>query len=102
MKFGFSQLSEIKTVFIKEFGRKGIVVRPNPATSSILIEFENQNNSVFTLKFYNALGILVYQANDIKDSPYTLNLLPYSNGKYQINLEDGGEIKFIENIIISR
>lgn len=102
LKFGFSQLSEIKTVFIEYFGNKGILISPNPAVSSVLIEFENQNNSVLILKLFNSLGILVYQADDIKDSPFTLNVLPYANGKYIIQLDNGGEIKFKENIIIIR
>ncbi|MBI3520394.1 MAG: T9SS type A sorting domain-containing protein [Bacteroidetes bacterium] len=102
LRFGYSQLSEIKTILIKNNGEKDVLVKPNPSMNKVIIEFDNSKNDMFKFRMYNSIGALIYFIDNIKDSSIALDVTPFQNGQYIFTLDNGNDKNITENLIIAK
>ncbi|HOY30767.1 MAG TPA: FG-GAP-like repeat-containing protein [Bacteroidales bacterium] len=78
---------------------KSLTVFPNPANSSLNVQFSNPQKQEHILKIYNATGQVVQQVENIKDKQVTVELITLQKGIYFFTIQNNngiaGQGKFI-------
>lgn len=85
-------------VGIKKIDEKKIIISPNPFSNKTIIQFNNPNNSRYSMKITDFSGKTVRKVNDIKGNKLEINRKGLPAGIY--NLELQGEQNFSTTLII--
>ena len=88
IRMGFSQFSEIKSLYISYIAPGQLIIKPNPANELFNIEFNNDKNRSFSIDIINSSGQQVFNKQGIKENNYTLNAASFDAGTYFILLQD--------------
>lgn len=102
IRFGFSQFSETRVIFLKSNEGKNVLVKPNPVKGEVEIEFDNNAKVSFSFKLYNLNGILVYSRDDIKENSIKLDVSPFAAGQYNFVLSNFANSKYDGKIVITK
>ena len=74
---------------------------PNPATSTVTIEFLKHSTDKYELKIYNIFGQLVYtQKNDNNSGTLTFDISPFKAGIYFVCITSGNKTIYDNKLII--
>lgn len=102
IRLGYSQYSEVKTVHIKYNEPGKLIVKPNPSSDNVIIEFNNESADKYELTITNSSGNSVYTKGDIFGEKIELITTGWGAGAYFVTLiESGGKI-FKEKLIITK
>lgn len=102
IRLGYSQFSEVKTVNIKYITPGKLIIKPNPSSDNVAIEFNNETADKYELIITNSAGNRVYLKDNISGSTIELNTNGWGAGTYFVTLiEQGGNI-FQEKLIITK
>lgn len=86
---------------IKDYSLSEMVITPNPGNNqSVLIRFNNENNSTHTIKAVNLLGKEVWTKTTNSNQVYWQESALLVSGVYFISLQENGKILSTKKIII--
>lgn len=101
LRLGYYQYSEVKIIYVKYIEKGKVLIKPNPSTDNIILEFNNENKEKYTLIIYDENGKQVYFKNNINEGTILLNGNNFSNCKYffklsnEYNISHNGTLLFI-------
>lgn len=102
IRLGYSQFSEVKTVSIKYIAPGKLIIKPNPSSDNVVIEFNNDGSDKYELTITNSAGNRVYTKDNFSTDKIELNTNGWGVGTYFVTLiESGGKI-FHEKLIITK
>lgn len=102
IRLGYAQFSEVKTVHVKYTEPGKLIIKPNPSSDNVVIEFNNESADKYELTITNSAGNKVYVKDNIFDDKIELNTTGWGSGTYFITLvETEGKI-FKEKLIITK
>ncbi len=98
--FGFSQRSQILSLFVRFVIPGEIQVFPMPAESDFRIYFSNPANALTNLKIHNESGVLVFQQESISDDFIELNKSGFVSGIYYVRFISENRAESLGKMII--
>ena len=102
IRLGYTQFSDVKTVHIKYTEPGKLIIKPNPSSDNVIIEFNNENSIKYELTITNSVGNRVYVKGDISGNKVDLNTTGWGEGTYFVTLIEAGGKIFKEKLIISK
>lgn len=100
IRLGYSQFSEVKTVQINYTEPGKLIIKPNPSSENVVIEFNNEAANHYQLTVTNSSGNTVYTKENISESKIELNTTGWSAGTYYVTLAEPGGKKLKDKLII--
>jgi len=100
IRLGYSQFSDVKTVHVKYTEPGKIIIKPNPSSDNVVIEFNNNAANGYLLTITNSSGNTVYRKENISESTVELNTTGWSASTYYVTLAEAGGKKLEEKLII--
>ena len=99
---GYSQFSEIKTLKIKYIEPGKLIIKPNPSSEKVIIEFNSGNLSVYELVITDNTGNRVFVKEGFTENSFELNTNSFNAGTYYVTLREEGGKLFKEKLVIQK
>jgi hypothetical protein len=99
IRFGFSEYSEEKEIYVKYLEPERLYLGPNPSETTISLEWNDQFHDKYTIQVVDDLGMNVYQQTEITGSSYTVDISSFSAGIYTVLLINSRGESFSEKIV---
>ena len=93
IRLGYAQFSEVKAVYLKYTPPGKLIIKPNPSSDNVVIDFNNEDADNYELTITNSSGNRAYVQNNIFSDAIEFNTTNWSSGVYFITLvESGGKL----------
>lgn len=99
IRFGFSEYSEEKEIYVKYLEPERLYLGPNPSETTISLEWNDQFHDKYTIQVIDDLGMNVYEQTEITGSSYTIDLSSFLTGIYTVLLINSKGESFREKIV---
>ncbi len=102
IRLGFSQFSEVKFMYLEYIVPGKLIIKPNPASNTVSLVFNNDKNETFNISIVNSAGLQVYEMKNINENNFIINTSTFEDGQYYIILMDSGGRTIKEKLLISK
>lgn len=99
IRMGFSQFSEIKSIYFSYIKPNELLLLPNPSHDYCDIKFNNDKHESLSIEITNDKGQQVMIINDLKQNSYKLNVSFLKPGTYNVLLVNNNE-KLAQNRLV--
>lgn len=99
IRFGFSEYSEEKEIYVKYLEPERLYVGPNPSETTISLEWNDQFHDEYTIRVVDDLGTTVFEQTVITGSSFELDVKSMNAGFYTVLLINSKGEKTAEKII---
>lgn len=100
LKLGNSQMSEIRSIFFSYVQPNDMIIRPNPANESIILELNKDQNSIFSLRIIDVDGRVVMSNDNVFGKSISIDISQLDSGNYVIELIDEVNKKIRRKLVI--
>lgn len=99
LRFGFSEYSEEKEIYVKYLDPERLYLGPNPSETTVSLEWNDQFHNEYTIRVIDDLGMTVFEQSAITGSSFELDLKSLTAGFYTVLLINSKGEKTAEKII---
>lgn len=99
LRFGFSEYSEEKEIYVKYLDPERLYLGPNPSETTMSLEWNDQFHDEYTIRVIDDLGMTVFEQSAITGSSFELDLKSLNAGFYTVLLINSKGEKTAEKII---
>jgi hypothetical protein len=100
LKMGNAQWSEIISLYYSFVKPNDMVVHPNPTRSTVTLDLNKDQNSVFEVNVISNEGKIMIANTKIAGTTFSLDVSSLSSGNYLIELIDENDKKIQKKLII--
>lgn len=90
IQFGFGEFTEERSIYVRYLDTEQLYLSPNPANTSVRIEWNDEFHETYTLRIINPLGQQVVTETDLSGSEYLLSVEDFPSGFYLVQLSTSG------------
>lgn len=99
LRFGFSEYSEEKELYVKYLDPERLYLGPNPSETTVSLEWNDQFHDEYTIRVIDDLGMTILEQSAITGSSFELDLKSLTAGFYTVLLINSKGEKTAEKII---
>ncbi|MDH4474000.1 MAG: T9SS type A sorting domain-containing protein [Fluviicola sp.] len=99
IRFGFSEYSEEKEIYVKYLDPERLYLGPNPSETTMYLEWNDQFHDEYILQVIDDLGTVVFEQAAITGSSFELDVSTLATGFYTVLLINSKGEKTTEKII---
>lgn len=86
IQFGFGEYSEEKTIYVRYLDPAVLYLSPNPAGSSVTIEWNDEYHENYSVTILNAQGQTVHSETDVFGNSLQLPVVDFPSGTYLVSV----------------
>lgn len=101
LQLGFTQFSDPQAIYVGYTEPGKLIVKPNPTSRNVSIEFNNDTNDTFELVILNSSGETVLLKKDVSGNEILLNTTNWSVGVYIVTLVGADGVSLKQKFLIA-
>lgn len=102
IRLGYSQFSEVRAIHLKYIEHGKLIVKPNPTSGLVTIQFNNDNQNTYEFNVFDNNGKNAYSLSNIRGGEIKFDTSELRTGTYFIVLTGADGMTYREKFNIER